>query len=146
MILSSPDSFGKRRQLSKFFAITTLLLVFFEKNCYKVRHNLLQNVTGITKYDKRLVQSMTGIAKCENYCKVRCNKHNRNNISTHIYSVSRELDLYSSKCGNYLIVGDFNLSIPETNMKNICYCYSLKNLMKEPTCYKNPNNTCIKLI
>ena len=37
------------------------------------RQNLLQIVTGITKSDKRLLQSVAGIIKCDNYYKVRRN-------------------------------------------------------------------------
>ena len=33
-------------------------------------NNLLQSVTGITKRNKRLSQSVTGIAKCDNYDEV----------------------------------------------------------------------------
>ena len=34
---------------------------------------LLQSVTSIIKCDKKLLQSVTGITKCDSYCKVRRN-------------------------------------------------------------------------
>ena len=46
---------------------------------YKVRQNLSQSVAGIIKCDRKLLQSMTGITKSYNYCKVR-----RSKSKTHI--------------------------------------------------------------
>ena len=57
------------------------------------------------------------------------------------------LDLHSSKYDKILILGDFQVQIKEANMKSFCENYNLKNVIKEPTCYKNPNkSTCIDLI
>ena len=39
------------------------------------------------------------------------------------------------------------MKIEEANMKLFCENYNLKSLIKQPTCYKNPNKpTCIDLI
>ena len=32
-----------------------------------MRQNLLQSLTGFTKFDKKLIQSVTGITNCEIY-------------------------------------------------------------------------------
>ena len=46
-----------------------------------------------------------------------------------------------------MILGDFNVEIEEANMKSVCENYNLKSLIKQPSCYKNPNKpTCIDLI
>ena len=46
-----------------------------------------------------------------------------------------------------LMLGDFNVDIDERPMKVFCETYNLTNLMKQPTCYKIPDNsTCIDLI
>ena len=46
-----------------------------------------------------------------------------------------------------MILGDFNVEIEEANMKSFCENYNLKGLIKQPTCYKNPNKPkCIDLI
>ena len=37
-------------------------------------------------------------------------------------------------------MGDFNVEVCEIEMKNFCHCCNLKNLIKVPTCFKNPNN------
>ena len=58
--------------------------------------------------------------------------------------LSKYLDLYSSKYENVLILGDFNADIEEKHVKCFCDNYNLKSLIKQPTCYKNPDNpTCV---
>ena len=45
------------------------------------------------------------------------------------------------------ILDDFNIEIEEQHMKAFCDNYNLASLIKQPTCYKNSNNsTCIDLI
>ena len=56
------------------------------------------------------------------------------------------LDYYLSY-DNIIILGDCNSEQTETYMKDFINAYDLKNLVKEPTCYKNPRNpSCIDLI
>ena len=44
-------------------------------------------------------------------------------------------------------MGDFIAGVEEKHMKCFCDNYNLKNLIKQPTCYKNPGNpTCIDLM
>ena len=46
-----------------------------------------------------------------------------------------------------LISGDFNVGIDEPHMESFCETYNLTNLIKQPTCHKNPDNPmCIDLI
>ena len=72
---------------------------------------------------------------------------NKSNIYSHLESLSRNLDLDFLKYDNYLVVGDFNISVEEAKIKSFCERFSLKNLIKDPTCYKNPNNpSCIDLM
>ena len=61
---------------------------------------------------------------------------NKCNIYSHLKSLSRNLDLFPSKQDNFLVVDEFNVSTEE----DFCERFSLKNLIKDPTCYKNPNN------
>ena len=52
----------------------------------------------------------------------------------------------SSRYGKYLCIGDFNSETSETALRNFCDLYKLKNLVREPTCFKNPDNpSCIDL-
>ena len=44
-------------------------------------------------------------------------------------------------------MGDFNVIDDGHYMKSFCKNYGLKNLIRQPTCYKNPSNpVCIDLI
>ena len=50
------------------------------------------------------------------------------------------MDTLLSYYENVIIMGDFNSELTETNMAEFCDTYDLTNLIREPTCYKNPNN------
>ena len=62
--------------------------------------------------------------------------------------IGKALDVYSNSYDNFLLIGDFNNEKEtETNTARFMETYNLKNLVKEPTCYKNPlNPSCIDLI
>ena len=46
-----------------------------------------------------------------------------------------------------MLIGDFNEKETESNTARFMETYNLTNLVKEPTCYKNPlNPSCIDLI
>ena len=64
----------------------------------------------------------------------------KNSISTHIDFLRRELDLHSSNYENFIFLGDFNSEMTDKNLKDFCNLYLLKNLIKKPTCFKNPEN------
>ena len=61
-------------------------------------------------------------------------------ISYFLSHVSKELDKLLPKYENLLLLGDFNSTMSEKAMKDFCEMYNLENLIKEPTCYKNPSN------
>ena len=62
-------------------------------------------------------------------------------------NISRGLDFYSSKYDNFIVLGDFNAETSNTIISEFCATYNLKNLIKEPTCFKRLENpTCIDLI
>ena len=63
----------------------------------------------------------------------------KSEIKNYLTALRNSLDLYSSKYEKILILGDFNVEIQEANMKLFCENYNLKSLIKQPTCYKNPN-------
>ena len=43
-------------------------------------------------------------------------------------------------------MGDYNAEITETNMLSFCEIYHLTDIIKQPTCFKNPSNpSCIDL-
>ena len=68
-------------------------------------------------------------------------------IDTHLESVSKLFDEFYKRYENFIFMGDFNSEMCEEPMNNFCSLYNLKNLIKSPTCFKNPDNpTCIDLI
>ena len=45
------------------------------------------------------------------------------------------------------MMGDFKVNIPEPTLTSFYTLFKFKNLVKEPTWYKNPNNSgCIDLL
>ena len=68
-------------------------------------------------------------------------------ISNHLSTISKSIDKFVSYYDNIIIFGDFNSEISEDKMREFCELYNLRNLVKDPTCYKNPQNpSCIDLI
>ena len=68
-----------------------------------------------------------------------CSPH-KNNISNHLMNLSKSIDRNSSRYDKYLCIGDFNSETSEIALRNFCDLYKLKNLVSEPTCFKNPDN------
>ena len=54
---------------------------------------------------------------------------------------SRDHD--SSKYENFIVLGDFNAEMTNTYMEEFCSVYNFKNLIKDPTCLKNPEKPTI---
>ena len=54
-------------------------------------------------------------------------------------AVGKSLHSYSAKYKNFILLGDFNVEPTEDAMEEFMKAYSLKNLAKEPTCFKNPD-------
>ena len=54
--------------------------------------------------------------------------------------LSKNLNIYSSKYENFIVIGDFNTEMTDSYMEELCASYNLKNLIKQPTCFKNPDN------
>ena len=75
-----------------------------------------------------------------------CNP-NKSNISRHLDTLRKSLDLYSAHYENTILIGDFNVSIDDPHMESFCESYRFKSLIKDPTCFKNPESpSCIDLI
>ena len=73
--------------------------------------------------------------------------HHKNSIGNHFDRIRESLDLLSSDYEKIIFLGDFNVTDHEHHMKSFCENYGLKNLVRQPTCYKNPSNpVCIDLI
>ena len=64
----------------------------------------------------------------------------KENISNFLSHVSKELDKFLPSYGKLLLLGDFNSTMSEKEMKEFCDMYGLDNLIKGPTYYKNASN------
>ena len=64
----------------------------------------------------------------------------KNSISTRIDFLERKIDLHSSNYENFILLGDFNSEMTDTNIKDFCNLYLLKGLIEKPPCFKNPEN------
>ena len=72
-------------------------------------------------------------------------------ISPYLKNVEDILNKYINYYDNIILMGDFNSDMHarkgNKNIFEFCENYSLKNIVKEATCFKNPNNpTCLDLI
>ena len=48
---------------------------------------------------------------------------------------------------NIFVLWDFNVCVEGSSMSEFCDTYNMESLIKEPTCYKTPENpSCIDLI
>ena len=64
----------------------------------------------------------------------------RENISYFLNHISKGIDKNLSSHENLLVLGDFNCPLSANEMKDFCETYDFVNLIKKPTCYKNPKN------
>ena len=72
---------------------------------------------------------------------------NKNLISNHLKEIDKNLDNYSSKYDNFILLGDINSEPTESAVKDFCEIYSCKNLIKDNTCFKNLlKPSCIDLM
>ena len=78
---------------------------------------------------------------------INCSYNPHKNICRHLEVLTKTLDSYYSKYENVIFLGDFNAGVVETPMTSFCESYNLKSIIKQPTCFKNPEKpSCIDLI
>ena len=65
----------------------------------------------------------------------------KSNISRHLDTLRKSLDLYSAHYENIILLGALNVSIDYPYMESFCESHRFKSLIKDPTCFKNPKNT-----
>ena len=64
----------------------------------------------------------------------------KNNVFSHMKVIRRNMNIHSSNYDNFIFFGDFNADVSDKVMPD------LKGLIKQPTCFKNPENpSCIDL-
>ena len=71
---------------------------------------------------------------------------NKSLLERQLNHIQAQLEIFGKNSEHLLILGDFNANISEPTLKSFCTLFKFKNLVKEPTCYKNRNNSsCIDL-
>ena len=71
----------------------------------------------------------------------------KSNTTKHLDFIGKNIDLYSFKYKNYLLLGDFDSKPAENAKIEFCKVCKLKNPTKDATCHKNPERpSCIDLI
>ena len=63
-------------------------------------------------------------------------------IQNHSLEIRNKLHLCSSRYENIFLFSDFNAEPHNAYLEDFCLNYSLSNLIKEPTCFKNTVNPC----
>ena len=62
-------------------------------------------------------------------------------------TIGKALDIYNTKYGKLLLVGDFNAEETEVHLSKFLCAYGIESLVHEKTCFKSVNNpTCIDLL
>ena len=64
----------------------------------------------------------------------------KENIVNFLTNVASTLDHFLTNYDNLFLMGDFNSESTEKELVDFCETYNLCNIMKKPTCYKNPIN------
>ena len=68
----------------------------------------------------------------------------KNLIKEHLRVLAEGIQFYSKDYENILLIGAYNAKITETNLPSFCKIYNLTDIIKQPTCFKNPSNpSCI---
>ena len=58
----------------------------------------------------------------------------------------RNIEYFCTRYENFLIIGDFNLIESNDSLHDFMRDFNLESIVKEPTCFKSVNPTCIDLI
>ena len=105
----------------------------------------------------KLLNTNTSISGIENLL-VEINLHSKkwlisgsynphlNSTQYHSTQLSKKFDFYSSKYEHFIVLGDFNAEMTNTHMEEFCSVYKFKSLMKDPTCFKNPEKLTTLII
>ena len=71
---------------------------------------------------------------------------NFSDLPVHLNAIDKTIEFYSKTYDKILIAGDFNVLVSDIKLDTFCSIMEPKNLGKEPTCFKNPNNpSCVDL-
>ena len=71
----------------------------------------------------------------------------KGNVKNQLQAICTSLEIYSSQFDHFTILGDFNVEMKNSEMKEFYKNYNLKSLIRVPACFKNPEtSSCTDLI
>lgn len=121
------------------FANVQFQILLFWLNRHKNGGRIMIFIRGVIPAKLLLMKSRTRTKLLISYC---FNPH-RIRITSHLQSLSKS----SSKFENMIVLEGYSATLEELTLKTFCDSFILKNIVKEPTCLKNPNkSSCIDLI
>ena len=112
-----------------------------------IREDISTKIISITP-----LKDFEGIFVELNFCKKKvrlCCSYNshKNLMSNHLNILEKMLHTQMKIYDHSLIVGHFNSEMTESVMENFCETYHLHNLIKDATCFKNPDKpSCIDIL
>jgi len=109
-----------------------------------IRENIPAKVLGVTEKIECIFIELS--LKCNKW--LLCCTYNPNGqCRDYFVQLENEIDYFTPNYDRFLLIGDFNQEENDSNMNNVLVNHGLSNLVKEKTCFKNPNNPkCIDLI
>ena len=112
-----------------------------------VREHIPSKKLNINFYPKIEAFAIEIKLKKKKWFRISSYNPHKSMIVMHLNSVSKQLDALYKKYENILIIGDLNSEISEDVLCEFCCVYNLKNLVKNPTCFKNIDRpSCIDFI
>ena len=113
-----------------------------------IQHDFIRQHLGLSKGQTSTFKSF--VINQSYYLSYYLSSYNshKNNIGTHLQIIGKTLDILSKSYDNIILIGDFDGEPEEAKkMSEFLNMYSLKNLVSQNTCSKNPENpSCIDLI
>ena len=98
----------------------------------------LMNISYVF-YDTEFLTVETNLLRIKWLLISSYNPH-ENYVSNHLTNLSKIIDKNSSRYDKYLCKGEFNLETSEIALRYFCDLYKLKNFVREPNCFKNPDS------
>ena len=103
----------------------------FRKNCRSLESCLPNTIIEILPLELRLLNSKWLI--------LGTYKPPSQNEPTYVSEIQKLLTYYRSSYDNILLLGDFNMSFSNKNIKDLCDMFELNHLIKGPKCFKSSN-------
>ena len=107
------------------------LLFYVNENCRSLEICLPNTFIEILPLELRLLNSK--------WLMLGTYGHPSQNESTFVSEIQKLLIYYRSSYDNILLLGDFNMSFSNENMKDLCDKFELNHIIKYPTRFKSSN-------